>query len=156
MQPPRGTRERVARPRDAQRSWQRAGVRPEAWDGRPHHAFRKGFVSELKRSAADSDAVEFLVGHSLGLRGVDTDPDALPLRDTIEKIPALLIPGEPRFDGLDPNATGPIREIRLGDRPCPLRVPPGTPRRDNVVRLDAFRRRFGGGGNRTSDNLLPK
>jgi hypothetical protein len=35
------------------------------------------------------DAVEFLVGHSLGLRGVYTDPDALPLRETLPRIPPL-------------------------------------------------------------------
>jgi len=33
--------------------------------------------------------VEFLVGHSLGLRGVYTDPDALPLREAVELIPPL-------------------------------------------------------------------
>ncbi len=88
-----GPRRRLARARDTERGWKRAEVRPEAWEGRPHHAFRKGFVSELKRSSADTDAVEFLVGHSLGLRGVYTDPDALPLRETIAKIPPLVLPG---------------------------------------------------------------
>jgi hypothetical protein len=29
-------------------------------DNQPQHCFRKSFVSELKRSRADSDAVEFL------------------------------------------------------------------------------------------------
>jgi len=55
----------------------------------PHHAYRKGFISELKRAGADPDAVEYLVGHSLGLRGVYTDPDALPLRDAVNRIPPL-------------------------------------------------------------------
>jgi integrase len=65
-----GDRERMARARDMERAWSRAGVRKDAYCKRPHHAYRKGFVSELKRARADVDAVEFLVGHSLGLRGV--------------------------------------------------------------------------------------
>jgi integrase len=85
-------RERMARPRDMGRAWERAGVRKAAWDGRPHHAFRKGFVSELRRAGADGDAVEVLVGHSLGLRGVYTDPDALPLREAVGLIPPLGTP----------------------------------------------------------------
>ncbi len=83
-----GPRAREARSRDMARAWTRAGVRPEAW-GQPHHSFRKGFVSELKRSRADSDAVEFLVGHSLGLRGVYTDPSALPLQEAVGLVPRL-------------------------------------------------------------------
>ena len=83
-----GPRHRQARARDAKRAWVRAHGRPEAYR-QPHHAFRKGFISELKRSGADSDAVEFLVGHSLGLRGVYTDPDALPLREAVALIPPL-------------------------------------------------------------------
>ena len=35
------------------------------------------------------DAVEFLVGHSLGLRWVYTDPDARPLRETLARMPPL-------------------------------------------------------------------
>ncbi len=82
-------RERLARPRDMGRAWDRAGVRKAAWEGRPHHAFRKGFVSELRRAGADGDAVEVLVGHSLGLKGVYTDSDALPLRRAVDLIPPL-------------------------------------------------------------------
>lgn len=85
----RGLRERLARPRDMERAWVRAGVRPAAWRGRPHHAYRKGFVTGLRRSGADSDAVEYLVGHSLGLREVYTDPDALELRAAIDLVPPL-------------------------------------------------------------------
>lgn len=83
-----GPREREARGRDMARAWKRAGVRPLACK-QPHHAFRKGFISELKRAGADDEAVEFLVGHSLGLRGVYTDPDALPLRSAVELIPCI-------------------------------------------------------------------
>jgi hypothetical protein len=43
----------------------------------------------LAISRADSDAVEFLVGHSLGLRGIYTDPDALQLREAVALIPPL-------------------------------------------------------------------
>jgi len=88
-----GSRERMARARDVGRAWARAGVREAAWK-QPHHCFRKGFISELKRAGADTDAVEYLVGHSLGLRGVYTDPDALPLRKAVGEIPALREPGK--------------------------------------------------------------
>lgn len=84
-----GIRERLARPRDMERAWKRSGARVAAYTGRPHHAFRKGFVSELRRAGADGDAVEVLVGHSLGLRGVYTDSDALPLRRAVDLIPPL-------------------------------------------------------------------
>lgn len=79
---------RLARPRDLERAWARAEVRKDA-RRQPHHAFRKGFVSELKRLGADNDAVEVLVGHSLGLRGVYTDSDAIPLRAAVALIPPL-------------------------------------------------------------------
>jgi len=46
-------------------------------------------VSGLKRAGADDEAVEYLVGHSLGLRGCYTDPDALPLRTAIGLVPAI-------------------------------------------------------------------
>lgn len=84
-----GDRERQARDRDMARAWTRAGVRAAAWEGRPHHAFRKGYVSGLKRAGADDEAVEFLVGHSLGLRGVYTDADALPLVAAVALVPSL-------------------------------------------------------------------
>lgn len=84
-----GEFERVARQREMVTAWGLAGVREAAWRGRSHHAFRKGFVSELRRAGADPDAVEYLVGHSLQLRGVYTDPDALPLRAAVALIPSL-------------------------------------------------------------------
>ena len=79
----------MAQPAGMVKTWKRSGVREEVWRQRPHHCFRKGFVSELKRAGADSEAVEFLVGHSLGLRGVYTDPDALPQRAAVNLIPPL-------------------------------------------------------------------
>lgn len=50
-------------------------------------------MSELRRAGADPDVVEVLVGHSLGLRGVYTDPDALPMREAVGLIPPLGTPG---------------------------------------------------------------
>lgn len=86
-------RERTARPRDMERAWERAalesGVRPGVFKGRPHHAFRKGFVSGLKRAGADSDATEYLVGHSLGLKGIYTDAESLPLVAAVAHVPPL-------------------------------------------------------------------
>jgi len=71
------------------RAWTAAGVRDGIWRQRPHHAFRKGFVSELRRAGASSDAVEYLVGHSLGLVGVYTDPRALGLDAAVALVPPL-------------------------------------------------------------------
>ena len=139
--------ERMARSRDVERAWKRAGVREEAWDGRPHHAFRKGFVSELKRSGADSDAVEFLVGHSLGLRGVYIDPDALPLRGAVEKIPDLH--SQPVFGALDASDPRPVREITLDHAKktvCPSRVPTFRITQRNTVQISHFARKDGGDG----------
>lgn len=64
-------------------AWTKSGVRTEVYKGRPDHAFRKAFVTELRRAGADPDAVEYLVGHSSGIRGVYTDPSALPLTSTV-------------------------------------------------------------------------
>lgn len=85
----KGARERQLRARDIGRAWARALIRDEVWKKRPDHAFRKGFVSGLKRLGADPDTVEVLVGHSLGLRGVYTDADAMPLREVVDLVPPL-------------------------------------------------------------------
>lgn len=82
-------RERTARQRDMIRCWQRSGARPEVYTGQSHHAWRKGFVSRLKALGADDEAVEYLVGHGLGLRGVYVDPDALPLVAAVALIPKI-------------------------------------------------------------------
>ena len=86
---------RLARSRDARRAWDRAieqyDVRP-AVARLPHHSFRAGFVTGLKRLGADDEAVENLVGHSLGLRGLYTDPDALPMKEAVSLIPPLSEP----------------------------------------------------------------
>ena len=70
-------------------AWRRAGVREEAWKGRPQHAFRKAFVSGLIGAGASREAVEHLVGHSLGLAGVYTDSDVLGLRAAVALVPAI-------------------------------------------------------------------
>ena len=84
-----GPRGREARARDMARAWKRAGVREVAWKGQPHQRFRKGFRSGLKRLGADGEAVEYLIGHYLGLVSVYQDPDDLPLRETVDLIPPL-------------------------------------------------------------------
>jgi integrase len=84
-----GPRTRTARSRDMHRAWKRSGVREEVYRQRPHHAFRKGFVSGLVRLGADREAVEYLVGHSLALRGIYVDPTALPLRVAVGRIPVV-------------------------------------------------------------------
>jgi hypothetical protein len=33
--------------------------------------------------------VEILVGHSIGLRGLYTDPDALPMKEAVDLIPPM-------------------------------------------------------------------
>ena len=85
-----GPRERVFRARDLGRAWARAGVREGVWQGRPAHCFRKGFITGLKRKGADTEAVEQLVGHKLmGQRGTYLDPDALPMRAAVAKVPKV-------------------------------------------------------------------
>ena len=71
------------------RVWAATGVRTEVWKRQPHHAFRKGFVSGLKRAGADDEAVEYLVGHALGLRGHYVDTTSLPLAQAVALVPPL-------------------------------------------------------------------
>ena len=166
-----GPRERMARARDFARAWARAGVREDIWRKRPHHCLRKGFVSGLRRLGADPDAVEFLVGHSLGLRGVYTDPAALPLRAAVDLIPALgesppVEDTEPRFEGL-PSAddTRPLREITLdgsrwilpegASRRRPRRVRPDRVRSGNVIFPSTWKENGGEGGIRTLGGMTP-
>lgn len=88
-----GARARQARSRDMARAWKRAGVRPEVWSQRPHHAFRKAFCSILRQRGAEADAVEFLVGHDLGIRGVYIDEHTLQRPEAaIDLFPNLLEP----------------------------------------------------------------
>lgn len=56
-------RYRQPRARDVARAWARAGVSRRVWEGSPHHAFRRGFKSEMMRAGAPPDAVDYLQGH---------------------------------------------------------------------------------------------
>jgi|GEM_PF-1003443 len=95
-----GERERMARTRDMNRAWKRAGIRSEVWHRRPHHSFRKGLVTGLKKAGADTEAVEFLVGHTLaGQRGTYVDPDAHGLREAVKLIPPLQRVFKERYAG---------------------------------------------------------
>jgi integrase len=79
---------RRARPRDAAAAWTRSGVRKEVWGGRPHHAFRAGFMSSLKREGVELEVIEVLVGHAPTPTAKHYfDPEAFPLRDAVGKIP---------------------------------------------------------------------
>ena len=66
-----------------------AGIDPRKWQRRSTHAFRKGFVSGLRKAGADPDAVEFLVGHTLGIVGIYADPDSLPLAEAVAMVPEV-------------------------------------------------------------------
>lgn len=70
-------------------AWARSGVPRELWSKRPHHCFRRGFISGLIRRNASREAVEFLVGHDTGIAGVYTDPRALGLRETVDLVPQI-------------------------------------------------------------------
>lgn len=54
--------------------------------------FRGWWEADLRRAGGDPDAIEALVGHDLGLRGVYTDPSSLPMREAVALIPPLASP----------------------------------------------------------------
>lgn len=59
----------------------------------PAHAFRRGFVSCLKKEGADSEAVEYLVGHKMpGVRNAYLDSGFLDLVGAVDLIPSLTQP----------------------------------------------------------------
>ncbi len=74
------SRERMAE------AWTLAKVPPAVWKQRPNHALRKGFSSELARSGISKEVRDFLTGHSAGIAGFYTDPDALDLRGAVDKV----------------------------------------------------------------------
>lgn len=87
-----GARARLARQRDLDRAWKRGGVREAVWKGRPFHAFRKAFKSNLLAAGATADAVDYLQGHSLGSgssRGRYIDGAMLRLEETVAFIPRI-------------------------------------------------------------------
>lgn len=83
----RGKRERVLRTETVCEAWRRAGVPEDVWRQRPDHAFRKGFTTCLTESGADDKAVEFLVGHSMGLQGVYRASRGYPLEEAVALMP---------------------------------------------------------------------
>lgn len=84
---------REAHPQVLERAWTRSGVDPARWRQRTAHAFRKGFVTGLIEAGASREAVEHLVGHAAGLRGIYTDPRALRLAEAVALVPALRVRG---------------------------------------------------------------
>jgi len=83
--------DRAAQSMRTRRLWKAAGVRPEVWDGHAHHAIRRAFETNLKRAGADTEAVEYLVGHSIpGARGHYLDPRrALDLTEAVKLVPPV-------------------------------------------------------------------
>ena len=82
---------RLPRDRDVVRAWERTTARREVWDGRPHHAFRAGWMTGLRQGGAELDAVEFLVGHAPTMTALSYfDPEAFALRDAVKRIPCLV------------------------------------------------------------------
>lgn len=82
-------RERQSRAAEMANWWRKAKVRASAWEGSPQHAFRDGFISGMKKLGADDEAVKYLVGHDLGVRGRYVDPEALPMREAVALIPSM-------------------------------------------------------------------
>ena len=85
--------QRKPRDRDAAAAWMRTRVPADRWEGRPHHAFRAGFISNTRRLGGDRDAVEYLVGHR-AIAATDPhymDPDALHLRAAVDLVPMLVL-----------------------------------------------------------------
>ena len=80
---------RKPRGRDVWRFWERAGIDPMYWRGRPHHAFRKALISCLKAQGIDPEAIEYYVGHDLEIRGTCADPWALDLAAIATAIPEI-------------------------------------------------------------------
>jgi integrase len=84
-----GVKARELRTEFVSSAWARAGVRDSVWSGRPDHCFRKGFVTGLKAAGAEREAIEVLVGHSLGLAGIYTAANAHKLDAAVALIPAF-------------------------------------------------------------------
>jgi integrase len=79
---------RRADPTDTAAAWRRAGVREAAWEGRPHHALRAGWMSGLRRADVQLDVIEVLVGHAPTKTARSYyDPDSFPMRGAVAKVP---------------------------------------------------------------------
>lgn len=66
-------------------------ARPEVFRGRPNHALRKLFSTELRAAGVARDVIEYLVGHSAGLPAVYTDARAISteMRAAVALIPPI-------------------------------------------------------------------
>jgi len=87
--PPRADVARQNRRERVREAWAKTEANAAVFAGRPNHAFRKGFVSGLARAGVDREVRQYLVGQSTGLSGIYTDPDSLPLREAVAKVPAF-------------------------------------------------------------------
>lgn len=85
------TRKRVTE--DVHAAWRATKTPSRIFDGRPCHAFRRGFRTELKAAGGDSEAIEFYCGRAiLGVGARDyTDPRALHLRKLVRLIPRIAV-----------------------------------------------------------------
>lgn len=103
-------------------AWQRAGVRPEVWQRRPDHAFRRAFRTGLLALGANPDAVDYLQGHEIaGSRGSSIDAQQLPLAAALALIPAIVVPAEA--------TVVPFPRTGAGERArgAPIRAHPAVP-----------------------------
>lgn len=87
--PPRADVAQQNRRERVRAAWEKTDASSSVFAGRPNHAFRKGFVSGLARAGVDREVRQYLVGQSTGLSGIYTDPDALPLREAVAKVPTF-------------------------------------------------------------------
>jgi len=137
---------RKPRGRDVWRFWERAGIDPMYWRGRPHHAFRKALISCLKAQGIDPEAIEYYVGHDLEIRGTCADPWALDLAAIATAIPEIgEAPEDPR--ALRAPATAPASGVALE---WPTR--PSNPESNSI---DGILRRLGGGPGESNPPRTP-
>jgi integrase len=73
-------------------AWQRAGVPEVVWKRAPGKAFRRGFTSRLKTAGADTESVEYLVGHKIeSVRASYLDTSAMDalMAAAVRKVPGI-------------------------------------------------------------------
>lgn len=70
-------------------AWKNVGCHQSVYSGRPLHAFRAGFITELQRTGANHLAICHLIGHSGGLAEHYVDPYSLPLQEVVNQIPDI-------------------------------------------------------------------
>jgi integrase len=67
--------------------WEALEARPEVYERRPDHAFRKALRTELLHARCSSEAIEYWCGRSTGTPGRYTDPRAHDLVEIARAIP---------------------------------------------------------------------